>query len=360
MPMSSGAFARPQDDSNEVPPSLLRKLTQGVNITRWFCYLNDADQEKHFQTYFKSQDYANLKQLGIRYVRLCISPDVILDGDTIRPKALAAIDKAVDELMGQGLAVIWDLHDNGQMKLDDPSNDNSRFLNFWINIAEHYKGAHENNMVFELVNEPVFLQNPEKWFLLQRATVKAVRAVDRSRTIMVSSNSWSGIDNLAKLPFLPEKNLIYTVHCYDPFFFTHEGATWAGDAVKPLKHMPFPSSPEAVAKMIDQIPEASQGLVRDYGAQKYDTAYLVGRLQIAHDWAAAHHVPILLGEFGAYPLNALPEDRERWFQSMRIAIDKLHMRNCLWGYDDGFGLGRTENSDGSIQLDPVATRFYAK
>lgn len=37
-----------------------------------------------------------------------------------------------------------------------------------------------------------------------------------------------------------DENLIVTVHCYEPFNFTHQGATWAGADVKSLKGIAFP------------------------------------------------------------------------------------------------------------------------
>lgn len=68
-----------------------------------------------------------------------------------------------------------------------------------------------------------------------------------------------------------------------------------------------------------------------------------------------------MGEFGAYPPVSPPDSRARWFAAMRQAIEKLKMRNCLWGYDDGFGLGRSEAKDGSIRVDQVPVKkLYEK
>ena len=86
------------------------------------------------------------------------------------------------------------------------------------------------------------------------------------------------------------------------------------------------------------------------------TAYLLSRLKMATDWGAAHHVPVLLGEFGAYPKVSTPDSRGHWFEGMRTAISALKLPNAIWGYDEGLGLAEGHfNPDGSIWLDPVTS-----
>jgi hypothetical protein len=44
---------------------------------------------------------------------------------------------------------------------------------------------------------------------------------------------------------------------------------------------------------------------------------------------------------------------------MRSALLRLKLPNAIWGYDDGFGLGRTLNQDSSLWLDPITlSHFY--
>jgi hypothetical protein len=43
---------------------------------------------------------------------------------------------------------------------------------------------------------------------------------------------------------------------------------------------------------------------------------------------------------------------------MRQAIDRLHLPNSIWGYDDGLGLGRRVNPDGTLWLDPVTLKAF--
>ncbi len=346
---------KPAQSPGGVPAALMKKLTRGVNITRWFLVAQPNDTA-HFQNFFVEQDYANLRRLGIGFVRLGVADTVIYGDGTPDPTNLPYFDKAIDRLVSEGLAVIIDMHDITKLKLDLPGRDNKPFVRFWESMARHYKGKAETSTIFELQNEPVFEKNPATWYKLQRETVAVIRAIDPQRTILVLSTNWNSIDTLLSMEPLEEKNLIYSFHCYDPSLFTHQGATWAGDALKTVKAIPFPASPEAVSAMIDKIPEAFKSNVREYGDKRYDAQYLYNRLSDAVMWGVRHHVPVLLGEFGSLPLVAPPESRARYFDSMREATIKLGLPSCVWAYDDIFGLGRELTPDGKVHLDPLTLK----
>jgi aryl-phospho-beta-D-glucosidase BglC (GH1 family) len=336
----------------------MSKLTRGVNITRWFGYVK-ADDTATFKGYLLDEDLQHFKKLGIHFVRLCVTPGVIYRDGKPDPTNRGYIDQAIDKLEKAGLAVLWDLHDNGEMKLHAPGNDNSGFTKFWEALARHYKGRQETSTVFELVNEPVFQQNANVWYALQAKTVAAVRAIDPKRTIMVASTAWNGIDALLAMKPLEEKNLIYSFHCYDPFLFSHQGATWTGEQQKVMRDIPFPSSPEAVEAMINKIPAEYQASVRDYGEKRYGAQYLLERFNAGMRWGAQNHVPVLLGEFGSYPPVCPLESRAHWFDAAHDAIQKLGLPNAVWGYDDAFGFGRSVK-DGKVVLDPVTLKHLYK
>jgi endoglucanase len=349
-----------QAANNGVPESLWRHFTTGVNITRWFCYQPNYDAN-HLTTYLVPADYDRFKRLHLGFVRLCLSPEAVYDNGALNTTNAPYLDSALTNLTSANLAVLFDLHDNGQLKLDDPGKDNTAFVNFWVDVAKHYKGKFERTVVFELVNEPQFNKNPDVWYALQQQTVDAIRAVDPARTVMVSGTSWSGIDTLASMTKLPEKNLIYTYHCYDPFFFTHQGASWVGEYPGKFKDVPFPSSPEAVAAMLNEVDQKYWPALKDYGEKRYGQAYLQERLAKAQDWAKAHDVPVVLGEFGSYPPVAPRASRIRWFAAMRQTIESEHVAASVWGYDDAMGLGRRLLPDGALWLDPVTiANLYRK
>lgn len=344
--------------TNGVPQGLLAKLGNGVNVTRWFCYQERYDNAEHNRSYLGEDDFAVFRKIHATFARLCLSPEAVYRDGAPNAPVMPYVDGAIERFKKHGMATLFDLHDNGQLKLDEPGHNNSGFVRFWEGVARRYKGRYYGDVVFELLNEPVFKENPQVWFDLQERTVRAIRAIDPRRTIMVSSNSWSGVDNVKLLKPLPEKNLVYTFHCYDPFLFTHQGASWAGDYVKNVKSIPFPSSPEAISKILDDNPEPNRASIRDYGNQRVGKAYLAGRMKTVMDWAHAHRLPMVLGEFGAYPPVSPPDSRARWFEAMREVQDQYRVPRAIWGYDDALGLGRSRGKDGKLQLDPVVMRSF--
>lgn len=338
--------------SGGVPAPLLAKLDRGVNVTRWFCYLGGPGTPEHFRTYFSPADFSELKQLDVHFVRLCLSPEVVYDAGKPHPATMPFLDKAVKGLQAHGLAVLFDLHDNGQLKIDS-TGDRDGFVAWWTAIARRYKGQGYGSLVFEPLNEPVFDKNPQDWYTLQERTIAAIRKVDPKRTIVATGTGYGGIDGLLKLPPPKAKNLLYSFHCYDPFWFTHQGATWAGDAPKQIKGLAFPAEKDNVERVASAMTKPYDDWVRDYGRKDNDAAFLMRRLRLASDWGRAHGVPVFMGEFGSYPPVAPPDSRARWFDAMRSAIEALKMPNCLWGYDDGFGLGRSTDASGAVKVDPI-------
>jgi aryl-phospho-beta-D-glucosidase BglC (GH1 family) len=351
----------PPQDANGVPPAFLAKLDRGVNVTRWFCYVGSHPSESQLSGYFTDADWSALASLRVTFVRLCLSPDIVYSptGDP-NLKTLPYIDRALDAFERRGIAVLFDLHENDQLKLDAPTahlepggSDAQAFIHFWESIAHRYAGQHETTVAFELLNEPIFKRNPDAWYDLQARAVRAIRAIDPARTIVVTGTSWSSIDALARMSPLPETNLIYTVHCYDPFYFTHQGASWTGDVPRNLKSIPFPATVATAAQAATENDPKYKDVIAQYGRESHNAASLKLRLTTATTWAHAHHVPLVLGEFGAYPLVSPPDSRARWFAAMRAAITDLKLPNALWGYDDALGLGRKLEGN-KVVLDPLA------
>ena len=188
----------------------------------------------------------------------------------------------------------------------------------------------------------MFDRREEEWNTLNARLAAAIRASTPRHTIITSGPNWGGIDGLKKLKLLPDKNVIYSFHCYDPFTFTHQGATWTNSAVRPLHDVPYPSSPEAVKPLLAALESKpdSKRMVEWYGKERWNKEKLAARFRQGIEWGAKNHVPLYCGEFGVFPARSKPEDRSRWFRDFGEVLAENRIGWAVWGWDEGFGLNR--------------------
>ncbi|MBR4617598.1 MAG: cellulase family glycosylhydrolase, partial [Kiritimatiellae bacterium] len=98
------------------------------------------------------------------------------------------------------------------------------FIDMWRQIARRFKGR-EGIYGYDLINEPCHKRMAAPGFdywNLQRKAAEAVRAEDPETPVVVTSNEWGGPGGFATLKPLPIENVIYQVHMYEPFEFTHQ------------------------------------------------------------------------------------------------------------------------------------------
>ena len=168
----------------------------------------------------------------------------------IRPEIFSRADHLVNAGLREGLGVMINIH-----HFDDftshPREQTARFLAIWRQVARHYEKAPEG-LVLELLNEPKDAATTEVINPIFAEAIREIRKVSPRRTIVVGPGRWNSISELPKL-VLPDddQNLIVTVHNYEPFYFTHQGADWAGPDTK-VTGILFPGPP---AKALVPDPE---------------------------------------------------------------------------------------------------------
>ncbi|MDQ2801143.1 MAG: glycoside hydrolase family 5 protein [Pseudomonadota bacterium] len=338
-----------------VPAGRLEKLSRGTSVTQWFQVSGPVD-ESHYQNYLSDAEIALIARLGLHHVRLCVAPSYLYDPKapgTLSEGRMAMLESAIQRFNRQKLAVIVDLHNTDKQHSEDDPQWVAGYPLFWGALAAKLSHFDPEMVFFEILNEPVFTDRASEWFTLQDKCIAAIRKSAPKHTIIVTGPDWGGIDGLRKLTPLADRNVVYSFHFYEPFTFTHQGATWAGPIPPLLKGIPYPSSPEAVVEPLSHItnPEA-QGWVRDYGAQRWDRDKLKSRLAEALEWGRQNGVALYCGEFGAYPLVAPPDSRGRWFHDFATVLKESGVGYAVWGWDDGFGFGR-RYENGKPVLDPV-------
>ncbi len=284
-----------------------------------------------------------MARLGLTHVRLCVGPSVVMDpvSGALREKPIEQLESAIRRFHRAGLLVMVDLHNEDRAVELDPAWQDA-FVRFWGRLAGRLASFDPELTMLEFVNEPVFAKREDEWNALNARLAAAIRERAPLHTLVTSGPNWGGIDGLQKLSLLPDRNVVYSFHCYDPFTFTHQGATWSGDGVKPLRAVPYPSSPEAVAPLVAALEAqpVSKQLLEKYGEERWDRAKLGARFQRAIAWGANHGVPLYCGEFGVFPVHARAEHRARWFRDFGSVLEEKQIGWAVWGWDEGFGLNR--------------------
>jgi aryl-phospho-beta-D-glucosidase BglC (GH1 family) len=328
----TGAATRPT-----VSPRRLERLAKGANICRWFRFA--PEDAGHLAGYVDAAEEKMIRDLGLTHVRLCLAPKMVMDPATgaIRESVAAHVDRAIERFHQAGLLVVVDLHNEDRDAELNPAWQQA-FVRFWGDFAARLQRFDPDVTVLEIINEPVFRGRVAEWDAFNERLAAAIRQNAPQHT----GASWGGIDGLKALKPLADSNVVYSFHCYDPFAFTHQGATWSGEEVKPLRHVPYPSSPEAVAPVLatlEKHPGAKQ-MVKDYGDQRWDKARLAARFREGIEWGRQHQVPLYCGEFGVFPRFAQPEHRANWFRDFGQVLAENQIGWGVWGWDEGFGLNR--------------------
>lgn len=347
-------LAQPQ---SEVPVRRLERLTKGANVCRWFRYPR-RDSSEHFENYIPESEATLMADLGLRHVRLCVQPRGLMDPTTgeVREQGAGQLAAALGRFHNAGLLVVVDIHNEDRTSELNPEWQDA-FVKFWSTLAARLSKFDPDLTVLEVINEPVFRGRELEWDSLNARLAAAIRASAAQHTIMTSGANWGGIDGLKKLKPLPDKNVVYSFHCYDPFPFTHQGATWSSEDVKPLRNLPYPSSPEAVAPLLAALEDkpGSRRLLERYGNERWNKDKLAARFKQGIEWGASHGVPLYCGEFGVFPPHAKPEHRANWFRDFGEVLAEHKIGWAVWGWDEGFGLSR-QYVDGKPVVDQIVAR----
>jgi aryl-phospho-beta-D-glucosidase BglC (GH1 family) len=354
--------ALPAHGQSGVPASRLERLARGVNLTGWYWYAPEDLQA--VRTVFTPEDFTFIRDLGLTFVRVPLDLNFLLDEDDpdlLNDERLAIVDEGIRNVLAADLAFMFDLHStsladsdaaNYSGKLEDPAFF-QRYLIFWRSLAAHLSQYDPERLFIEPMNEPVFYDTPQVWEGLQRQLLAVIREAAPRHTLIATGARWSDLYQVAALTPLDDPNIIYNFHFYEPFLFTHQGATWTSEEVRPLRNVPYPSDPQSVqaASVIEDNVAARQALSA-YGEERWDAARIQTEIQAVIDWGQKHGVALLCNEFGAYAPYSDPIDRARWTQDVRLTLEAGGIGWAMWEYDGDFGLTtRLENGDNV--LDPA-------
>jgi endoglucanase len=191
------------------------------------------------------------------------------------------------------------------------------------------------------------------WSPVQLKLITAIRSVAADHFIIAGGEGWNSIDGLLLLKPYKENNIIYNFHFYDPFIFTHQGATWAGSAMTKMRDIPYPSSPEVVQPIVDTASDQEvKDMVAWYGGERWDKERLKSVMKRAYDWSVENNAAIICNEFGSYMTFAPRQSRLNFLSDVRSVFEELNIGWAMWEMDEGFGfINYSQNNRTSFTTD---------
>lgn len=341
--------------------TIAQKRAERMNIGMNLSYLDNwwnGTKAKNYSDFVKPAEaakrekmFADIAKNGFKTVRIPINFGAWANYEKPykwqNEEGLKIADSFVKWSLDNDLNTVIDLH---HVEFDGSVNGaaaTERIVWLWKEIAERYKNTNAEKVFFELRNEPHDI-DAEKWRKQAQEIIKAIRPIVPNHTFIVGFHDWNSRAALIESKPFDDKNIIYTFHYYDPFLFTHQGATWAGEGLPDMKNVPFPWNKNANL----QIPSSAKGKWVESLINNYETdsqkEKMFADLKAAKDWSEKYKVPIFLGEFGSFTRYASEADRCRHAATVYEILGKLKIPNAWWEWDGGFNMfkaGSTEIAD---------------
>ena len=343
-------------------PTLLGTMQRGVNLPNW-----DHPEASVRPT---TEQLRAVREAGFTHIRLLVERPPLADGDVQQAFAQALFEQLI-LLVSMDYTVTVDLHAGhlAEPYLDDGPDAARSFLSdIWRRLAPVIRLFEPEHVAVELLNEPP--AGAEVWNETARGLVADIRQWLPDHTIVVGPAGPQRFDALARMSPLADDNIVYAVHYYDPFFFTHQGANWGGpdDPLQYLDGLPFPAhlENEAVQANLSALRSAGRDdLASELAgslAEPWTEAGIADAFETMADWSERTGQPVVVNEFGTLTFVAPRASRLAWL----AAVGRQAKARCIgwahWDFQDGFGLMDPETGlpdSGVVEaLSPAARQDY--
>ena len=242
-----------------------------------------------------AQDFAHMAAAGATLVRfgIALQPDANVQRYEMPVAAMPELLRQLNLAREHGLRLVLVLRPppEPESALWTSPALQASLLDHWQRLARELIGR-EEVAAFDLVNEAhppglTFGIKQLRWDALATRLIDAVRSVDPARTIVLEPSPGARPMAFRTATKLPYNNIVYSVHMYEPFEFTHQRV---GD-------------PRFTGVVDYPGPVPGQGV--------WNRDRLQAELLPVQQFSERHGVPIYVGEFGA-PRWAPGRARERY------------------------------------------------
>jgi endoglucanase len=294
-------------------PALASAQTNSLPVGRCVNMGNHLEppQEGDWGRAIADDDFQVIAAAGFNTIRLPVRWSAHADEKppyTIEESFMNRVKQVMFLAREAGLNVILDDHHYEEL-YKEPETHAPRLAGLWTQIAAEFSDQPTEHVWFEIQNEPHDKLTHANLLDTLAPALSAIRATNPDRPVIIGGELWSGINSLATLPLPGDPHIIPTFHYYDPFPFTHQGATW-----------------------VDNPPP----LGRKYGGAE-DQKALEDDVQKIRDYISRTGKTPFMGEFGAIDLIPVVE-RVQYKKAVRTAFDAVDIGMCAWAYTNTFPL----------------------
>lgn len=285
-----------------------QRLGRGINLGNTF------EGDVSWGQSFDPDYFRIIASLGFKHVRIPIrwernDRSLSTAPYTIQPSFLTTIKNVVDAALKNKLHIIINMHHHDALTAD-PVGGRERFLSQWKQIANYFK-SYCDSVLFEVLNEPHDKLTTDLWNEYFPLALAEIRNTNPDRTVLLGVADWGGVGSVTKLIAPTDKHLILTIHYYNPFHFTHQGAEWVAN------------SDQWLGTRWYDIKDERNAVENDFAAA----------IQFAKD----KNIPIHIGEFGAYS-KADMDSRIRWARFLSRWFEQQGFSWAYWEFNAGFGI----------------------
>lgn len=290
---------------------LNKKLGRGINMGNMF----EAPTETAWGNAFKDDYFKRIASLGFSHVRIPIRWDTpertLLNAPyTLNAGFVNRIRTVVDMARQENLMVIINMHHHDDL-FANPDANKARFLNQWEQIATVFRG-YDQNLIFEILNEPHSNLNGAKWNVFLKDALAVVRKTNPTRAVLIAPQNYNGLSGLRELEIPNDPNLILSIHYYDPFEFTHQGADWVGS-------------------------NSNAWLGTKWENTQQERTDVTNAFEYLINLTKSKNLPVHIGEFGAYSKADL-ESRTKWTTFLARWFELQGFSWAYWEFSAGFGI----------------------
>jgi endoglucanase len=328
---SAGGGSGPEPFMFGVPPAAAGHFKKGINLGNRL----EAPNEGDWGGSVLAEDFPFIAKRGFDHVRIPIrwsGHALAASPYTIDATFFSRIDTVLNQAAAANLAVVVDMHAYDDLTTNAAAQ-RDRFTALWTQIAARYQGR-PDTVAFELLNEPN-TQLDTIWNDVMLPAIRAIRATNPRRLLIVDSVFWADPTKLAALTLPDDANIMASIHLYEPKLFTFQGQDWMGP-IYLTTGVVFPGPPTTPINPVQAAKDASWAnqWFNDYNTKPAATnpsgpATVAAQVALITAYRQAQGRAVYNGEWGPQDGGAL-DSRARLVTAVRQQCESAGIGWAIW------------------------------